>query len=708
MRLHALGVIAAGVVLGCGGATGGANSVTDAGPSNTGAPDAAAPTYAIPPELEGRLWAMVHLDGGDCGLLALYVGEGPGSTGHTPNRTNDYVPARLWSYGQKQDITLIPTNPGRWLVDGFLGRQLCVGRDDVLSNLVLVSDGSSAQLQVDRVGQTHISIATFARSRAAVIVPSEQMAEAAEVSADQRFLSYRKEQHPWLWDSQKKTTIDLAPTRGQGDYSMAPYPVRVLTFFQPGGSHVLAGECSKRMASLIDTDLATGSFKSLPTQMACAANDRVQFSADGRRAAYLAVAPGDQVRILVWDLATQSEMPVYTATVSPLKFWLGSGGRHVLYFAPTTDVTDQSAFEPLRSLDLDTMTDSAVVSARFVAPSQDRRFVAFQRADARLVVWDGESGQTQDAGAALPDQESPYAVDAIVAPDVLTTPDGQHVVYWDAEGSVRVLVFGATTSHIIGASVACGGPGTRAVYAGPIFFSHDGRSIATITPAPDRCTGGLSSLHVYDVAAQIDHHLDGVDPLGSLAVGSQGAVGYLMSADMNNVSFHVWSPDHGPLTVATVNSMFVNPDDHAFQFSADGNRLMYRTVSDGAPTVFVWDRTNGVTKVGVNDDNKALPRLDATSGIALVQPGYPRAVVFDRPGSPIEELAVPDSDTSAVFSPTMRTAAMTGTQSGRSGVYALDFSTGKAQFVEGGRLVAASDHAVYFTAADGLCAAPLP
>jgi hypothetical protein len=143
--------------------------------------------------------------------------------------------------------------------------------------------------------------------------------------------------------------------------------------------------------------------------------------------------------------------------------------------------------------------------------------------------------------------------------------------------------------------------------------------------------------------------------------------------------------------------------------SQDASRLLFVPGVGQPETAYLWDRTAGVIPL-VTFSGNPLPPFFATfnsqSGVAVGYDGSAKAFVVARPGSPPTQWA--KGDDVHVVSDSGNTFAIQGTSASEQGLFAISLPSGKAGFLEGGKLVAATDSHVYFFAADGLCEAPAP
>ncbi len=708
---------------GCGGGNSATATKTmlDAGPgSGSGSNDGAADAGFPPPNaLAGRWWGYLpfgtSLASSQAPVLAAFEVDA------APFPTTSW-PAKLWVAGQATDFSVSASAPGSstFGITGATGLGVTCG--GAFETPVLVANGDTLSLQADKSacgGSIDEVVGTLTRSHAQRVQTAIQSVTPGP-GPDARTFAYGAGSHPWLWDVSRSSLVDMAPSVADGGEVGQG---KMLIALAPDDGHAIYCTQGGDMGSaLVDFDIGRGVAQPIDAGVGCDARELV-FSADGSHLAYTVVTPNQTaVDVRVRDLAKGTSATVYhgVATEAPFWFWAGKDGRYLVYYAsPSASLgTGGEFYTPLAVYDAQSATTQSLGQARYLTASPDGRFLAFSRSDGKLAVWDEQAAavsaiDTLSDGGAI----GSYITFTNNTEDVPLglSPDGMQLLYIDATQSLRVVALGTTTPRTVGAPMTCAamesptGP-TAAV------FSDDSKFVGYVTAAA--CAGSTPSLaaNAFGVAAgtNLAVNVPAQDTEPSVgAVSPSGALAYAFSDAPGNMQVHVWSQATGDVDAQPKAGTFDVP---LFGISDDGNRVFFRQAGlNDVETDMIWDRTLGVSMLGLDaadpeyPQDYFLPVFDRPSGIALAVDANSRAFVVSRPGAAPAASVKPDEGTAAVVSTTRKTVAVSGTLGSQRGVFSYAFPSGaKENFVEGGAVVATTDAAVYFIAADGLLVSALP
>ncbi len=572
----------------------------------------------------------------------------------------------------------------------------------------LAEGGPTVQVDIQLTPATLPVSVTLLRSSARLVHPGAFTVTPLGFSSDGHFFAYAPtvDTQPrgwWGWDANQRERFDLTAGVDAG------YPPTSLVDMASGAvspegsrSAYCAWRGAGSLTSLFVFDESTASARWVADRASCFAPSIV-FSPDGNRLAYFAAdADGGMTTLHVWDAGLGSSLDVSSATnAGPPMF---TAGGHYLIYSLGGTIPPQPYFIPLYAFDIDTQSTQSLGSARWVSPSADGHYVAFERSDYEVVVWSDSTA----AATALDSMRS----DSNGNLPMRLAPDGQKVLYQDANLNLRVLVLGQAASSLVASSVTC----STAVGAVPIAvygtFSEDSTAVGAVAPIAGQCNQGNApgAVHLFDIASATDHSFPLPSIASALSSGavldvSSGAVAYVYSG---SGGYHpdIWSPTLGDVSVP------VPPSDGSTLYAAlgaDGNRGVFVLDTGGDPqTAYLWDRTAGTTPLASFSTNPVPPFmavLDPASGIAI---GYDstKGFVLAKPGS--APTAWVQGANAHLTSVSGKTFAVDGTVGGNSGVFALSFASGADAFLEGGKVLTASDTHVYFIAADGLCEIDVP
>jgi hypothetical protein len=699
------------------------DKATDA---SAGADGASADAGAAPPgELAGRWWGWLPFgsqlaSSNNPALAAFEVGDARTTPGAPPPKS---WPAKLWFFGQPTELTVSPSTTGPSHYDiGGLAITVC---GNVVRAPVLVASGNTLSWQVDTSacgGSTTQVAGTVFKSSARRVQLRTQSATSAVLSRDGRYFAFATEfNHPWLWDATRQSLSDMAPGVADGG-NVAPSGQARIVLSPDDGHAVYCAEGGDTGSALVTYDIARGQVHPLVSAGGVCDPAQLAFSADGTHLAFTVGMPTQSgVDLRLWDFTAGATASVFhgTPTIDPQWFWPGKSGRYLLYYAPpsTSPAAGQDIYEPFAAYDVQSQQSQMLGQARWGTPSPDGRFLAFSRSDGKLVVWDEQSGSASvidslGAQGSIGSYHSPTTNDIAYVP-LGASPDGSQLLYLDGSQSLREVPLGSTAPRTISASVACSPTSAPQGPQGAVF-SDDSKYVAFVG---SQCVGGAAAfaVHAVDLASGSDGSLN-IPPQSSMAavgaVSPSGALGYFFTDGLQNVEVHGWSTAAGDATAQAKAGVL---DSRIFGISDDGNRIFFQEATTSIDQEMLWDRTLGLSTLGLNapDPNHPLafftPLFDPPSGIAFVFDSNESAFVVSGPGTPPQSSVKPDPGTTAVVSLTRKTVAVAGTLGVNHGVHTFSFAAGvKPNFVEGGAVVATTDSAVYFIAADGVCVSALP
>jgi hypothetical protein len=375
-------------------------------------------------------------------------------------------------------------------------------------------------------------------------------------------------------------------------------------------------------------------------------------------------------------------------------YWFSGNGRYFLY-APDAMTAPPAPNEPLYVYDFQAQSSESLGMARFVTPSGDGHFVAYQAADGKVAVWSDATGAATEFEAMANAYGSQLTL----------SPDGQKVLFIDTNQDVHVLVLGASASAIVARAVTCPGQ-TLVQQVGEAIFSADSSTVGALANVASPCNGAISpqAVHIFDIASSTDQSL-------TLPVGTESASGGMLAVSASSFVYddvdspnvvHVWSPTLGNVSIPA------DPSGGLTTYavlSDDGNRLAFALdEAAGMQPMTLWDRTLGVQVLSmfVNGTNTPFTaKLNPHSGVALGYDAVSQGWVISKPGA--APTVWMHGANAHVASASDTTYAMSGTLDGQSGVFAFTFASGATSYLEGGQALTASDTHVYFIAADGLC-----
>jgi len=574
------------------------------------------------------------------------------------------------------------------------------------SALLLAEAGAMTPVSVPVPPGSSPLTVNLTRSRARLMNPGAFAVTPFAVSADGHFLVYTTfssdaaTYHAFGWDSNREQLFDLSA--GVGALAAGEPPVGyVQGAVSPDGTR--AAFCAAEDASSSSLFVFTESSETSQrvSDFASCFGSALLFSADAERLAYFAATASDAGSTLhVWDaqLGTSTAIPGATEAL-PIAFV--GGGKYLFYFVNATIPVGSMAF-PLWVYDVDAQSAQSLGVARWVSPSADGHSVAYV-SSGQVMVW------TDSAAAATPIDS--MRTDGNGALPMTPSHDGNKVLYQDATLSLRVFVFGHTASTLVASSATCS-PISNAVPTGVWgAFSDDSSTVGAVAPIASSCNQGnfTEAVHLFDIASSTDHVFSMPSTMdsdtGEVLDVSAGAVEYAYSGPGGYFA-HVWSPTLGDV------DMSVDPGNSAAPLyaalSRDGNRGAFVPDTSSPEFLQLWDREAGTATIASFADNAGVPfvgLLDRTTGIAV---GYDstKGFLVDRQGLTATPWALGPG--APLLSASDKTFVASGASGTDTGLFALSFLSGNQTFLEGGKVVGATDTHVYFIAADGLCEIGVP
>jgi hypothetical protein len=608
------------------------------------------------------------------------------------------VTSTLWFFETPHPTSVAPTSDPTQLILAGLGL------------LTLGTDSFTLQVDVDEPDGFH-------RSHAHLVQP-DVFSLRPVFSSNGSAVAYFVDTHPWEWDVKRQTLFDMASGVDAGGppatlgVSVSPQ-VAVASDGSRSAFCTSTGSGSgATLPPLFVFDPAGAGTRQIADYAVCAA-PTFSFSADGKRLAARAAAspyPGSaSLELRVWDFTTRSVTAVPSAA-SADAYWLGASGRHLLY-ATGPGSPSTTSYKALYAYDVDAGSTTSLGSAGWVTRSADNRYVAFVGSSGKVVVWSDDSGAATELDPLGP-------ANANISPIPLS-PDGQTIKYTDANQDLRVLVLGSPKSAVVAKAVSCsnGAGGTPIVTGvGWGIFSPDSRSLAALAPGGAPCgTGGLTpqAVHLFDIPSSADHTLalpaSTAALSAALIAASSSGVVYGVSRPLGGgTEVHLWSPAAGDAVIPLTwgDGLWLSAG-----VSQDNSRVLFApSTSISSPeTAYLWDRTAGTVPLVSFSGNPVPPffaTFNAQSGVAVAYDSSAKAFLLARPGAPPAQWA--QGDDVHIVSPSGNTFAIQGASASEQGLFAISLLSGNAAFLEGGRLLAATDTHVYFVAADGLCEISAP
>jgi WD40 repeat protein len=657
-------------------------ALSDGGTVSGGPSDAAASA------LLGRWWGTLSAPSSGSGpLAALDVVTGSGGE----------VTATLWFSEMAHPALIAPTADPTQLA--LLGQGTITLGQDTFTLKVAVDEPEGGVAQVT---------STFYRSHARLVHPGAFSPKPTVFSADGSTLAYFDGTHPWEWDANRQTRLDMAASVDAGLPSMGlGFSSQVAVSPDGSRSAYCVWPGVPGLPPLFVFDTATAQAQTIADYAPCAARS-FSFSADGQRLAAPAADspyPGSaSLGLRVWDLTTRSATAVPNTT-SPDVSWLSASGRYLLYATGATP--SLGSYGSLSVYDVDAKSATSLGAAAWLTRSPGDRYLAFVGYGNRVVVWSDDTGAaTQFDALGQGTNASPLQL----------SPDGQKITYGDSNHDQRLLVFGNSASTRAASAVSCavGTGGTQLVRGvSEAIFSPDSRALITLANDGSPCDMSGSTaqaIHVHDIGSGTDHSLalpaaTAFESAGIVAVSSSAVV-YAFSNTPGPTEMHLWSTAGGDVILPLP---YGDGVDLYEGLSQDNSRLLYVPGVGDPVTAYLWDRTAGATPLVTFSGNPLPPffaTLNPQSGVAVGYDGSAKAFVVARPGSPPAPWV--QGDDFHIVSPSGNTFAIAGTSGSEQGLFAISLPSGNAGFLEGGQLLAATDTHVYFIAADGLCEAPTP